>query len=335
MGTRTQALRGCLQFGSRMALIHQCSAIVLLAVSAAARYEPNWDSLMSRPLPPWYDEAKIGLFMHWGVFSVPSYKSEWYWWSLNGTHPDPDVVDFHTRTYGQGFQYGDFAPMFKAEFFNPDEWAALFKKAGIKYTVLTSKHHEGFTNWCSKESFNWNSCDVGPKRDLVGDLAKSVRAAGLHMGLYHSIFEWFHPLYLADKEGGFKTRRYVDEVYYPEALELNTQYQPDLIWSDGDWEANSSYWRSPELLAWLYNDSPNKDRVVVNDRWGNKNPPIGSGKHFGGYFSGGDRQQAGTELLHHKWENAFTLDGSTWGYSRKSPYSGYLNITTILYEVVS
>ena len=91
-----------------------------------------------------------------------------------------------------------------------------------------------------------------------------------------------HPLYLADKANGFGTSRYVDEVYLPQAKEINTRYQPDLIWSDGDWEANSSYWKSPELLAWLYNDAPNRGSVVVNDRWGNDNPPIGSrGAHYG------------------------------------------------------
>ena len=85
------------------------------------------------------------------------------------------------------------------------------------------------------------ACDNGPKRDLVGELSASVRKAGLHMGLYHSIFEWFHPLYLADKANGYTTSRYVDEVYLPQAKEINTLYKPDLIWSDGDWEANSSY----------------------------------------------------------------------------------------------
>jgi hypothetical protein len=98
------------------------------------------------------------------------------------------------------------------------------------------------------------------------------------MGLYHSIFEWFHPLYLADKANGYTTSRYVDEVYLPQAKEINTLYKPDLIWSDGDWEANSSYWKSPELLAWLYNEAPNREEVIVNDRWGSDNPPIGSGK---------------------------------------------------------
>ena len=167
----------------------------------------------------------------------------------------------------------------------------------------------------------------------AGDLTRSVRAAGLRMGLYHSIFEWFHPLFLEDKANGFRTRRYVDEVYFPEALEINRRYKPDLIWSDGDWNANSSVWRSPELLAWLYNEAPNCRDVLVNDRWGSDNPPIGSGRHFGGYFSGADRQQADPKLLRHKWENAFTIDAASWGYSRKSNIGDYLSVRDMLHQV--
>ena len=203
---------------------------------------------------------------------------------------------------------------------------------------MTAKHHEGWTNWCSPEAFNWNSCEAEPGRDLVGDLTAAVRKAGLRMGLYHSIFEFFHPLWLADKANNLTTARYVDEVYFPQAQDLINKYAPDLVWSDGDWEANSSYWRSPELLAWMYNTAPNRDSVVVNDRWGSDNPPIGSGKRFGGYFSGGDRQQAATKMLGHKWENAFTLDADThnaWSYVRPDPLSTYMNASTMLYELVS
>jgi hypothetical protein len=148
------------------------------------RYEPNWESLMTRPLPAWFDEAKVGIFIHWGLYSVPSYGSEWYWWDLDGPGvrapgaPDAEAVsvrEFHNRTYGSGFQYSDFAPMFKAELFDPGEWAEIFAASGAKYVVLTAKHHEGWTNWCSPESWNWNSCDAGPGRDLVGELTAAVR----------------------------------------------------------------------------------------------------------------------------------------------------------------
>jgi len=131
-------------------------------------YLPNWDSLDSRPLPAWYDDSKIGIFIHWGVFSVPSYKSEWFWWYWQGDAPQADYAQFVKDNYRPGWTYADFASQFTAEFYNPLKWAQLFKRAGAKYVVLTSKHHEGFTMWPSNNSFNWNAAQIGPKRDLVG-----------------------------------------------------------------------------------------------------------------------------------------------------------------------
>lgn len=306
-------------------------AFASLYFLANARYTPDWASVDSRPLPSWFDDAKFGIFIHWGVFSVPSFKTEWYWWNLNGSNPDPETVAFHERVYGKDFKYQDFADQFKAEMWDPAAWANMFKNAGAKYVVLTSKHHEGFTNWPSSVSWNWNSMDVGPHRDLVGELSEAVREAGLTMGLYHSLFEWFHPLYLADKAANFTSRSFVESKTMPELKEIVEKYKPDLIWSDGDWEADSvSYWKSPEFLAWLYNDSPVKDTVVTNDRWGQ-----GCSLKHGGYYSGGDRQQPGPELLGHKWENCMTIDGGSWGYSRKSNLAAYLSTTQILRELAS
>ena len=99
---------------------------------ALAHYEPNWKSIDSRPLPHWFDEAKVGIFLHWGVFSVPSFHSEWFWYSWQGAY-DQDTVEFMKKNYPPGFTYADFAPQFKAEFFNPDHWVDIFKAAGAKY----------------------------------------------------------------------------------------------------------------------------------------------------------------------------------------------------------
>ena len=94
-------------------------------------YLPNWDSLDKRPLPGWYDEAKFGIFMHWGVFSVPSFDSEWFWWAWKGSKT-PSVVEFMKKNYPPGFTYADFAPMFKAEFFDPNEWADILAASGAQ-----------------------------------------------------------------------------------------------------------------------------------------------------------------------------------------------------------
>ncbi len=165
-------------------------------------------------MPQWFEDSKFGIFIHWGVYSVPSWGptgdsigvydkySEWYWNKLMNTESKVNKYfkQFHLKTYGPNFKYQDFAPMFKAELFNPDDWAGLFKKAGARYVVLTSKHHEGFTLWPSAQSWNWNSVDVGPHRDLCGDLTASVKKEGLHMGFYYSLYEWYNPVYKTDLE---------------------------------------------------------------------------------------------------------------------------------------
>lgn len=99
--------------------------------TSGAKYEPNWASLDSRPLPAWYDKSKIGIFIHWGVFSVPSYSSEWFWYAWKG-QKIPGVVDFMQKNYPPDFTYADFAPMFTAEFYNSDQWAEILKASGAK-----------------------------------------------------------------------------------------------------------------------------------------------------------------------------------------------------------
>ena len=104
-------------------------------VVEAGKYQPTWESLDSRPIPSWYDEAKFGIFMHWGVFSVPSFSNEWFWWCWKGAQ-QPKCVDFMKKNYRPGFSYTDFAPMFKAEFFNPDQWADLLARSGARFVSI-------------------------------------------------------------------------------------------------------------------------------------------------------------------------------------------------------
>ncbi|XP_029298847.1 tissue alpha-L-fucosidase-like [Cottoperca gobio] len=294
----------------------------------SARYEDNWKSLDARPLPEWYDEAKIGIFVHWGVFSVPGFGrfSEWFWcwWRQNRT----EEVEFMKKNYPPGFKYADFAPQFHAEFFNPDNWADIFKASGARYVVFTSKHHEGFTNWPSPVSWNWNSMDVGPHRDLVGELSAAIRKRSLRLGIYHSLFEWFHPLFLSDEASGFKTQEFVARKALPELVDLVKSYKPDLIWSDGDWKAPDTYWNSTQFLAWLYNDSPVKDVVVTNDRWGK-----GCYCKHGGYYNCADRYTPG-KLPTHKWEKCQAVDSLSWGYRRNMKLSQVMTLPSIIKDMV-
>jgi len=287
-------------------------------------------------LPSWYDEVKFGIFIHWGVYAVPSFgchynatgggSAEWYWWFWEGDH-FPCNVAFHNKTYGAHFTYQDFAPMWHAELFDPDYWAQVFNQSGAKYVVFTSKHHEGFTNWQSPQSWNLNSVDNGPHIDIVSALRDSIVNAGLHFGLYHSLFEWFNPLYLQDRIDN--TTIYVDTVLRPQLYDIVNRFKPELIWSDGDWDMPDSYWDSKNFLAWLYNDSPVKDVVVVNDRWGNGDMCV-----HGGYWTCADRYNPG-HLIQHKWENAMTIDMYSWGNRRNMIFDEVLTTKTLLVELIT
>ncbi|XP_069692564.1 alpha-L-fucosidase-like [Periplaneta americana] len=294
-----------------------------IIVEANVRYDPTWDSLDSRPLPQWYDDAKFGIFIHWGVFAVPGFGSEWFWNSWKGN--SSSYVEFMEKNYPPGFTYQDFGREFTAEFYNPDDWADIFKNSGAKYVVLTSKHHEGYTLWPSKTAFSWNAVDVGAHRDLLGDLANSIRTkTDLKFGLYHSLYEWYNPLYMSDKNNGFQTQLFVEQKTMPELYELVENYKPEVIWSDGEWEAPDDYWTSRDFIAWLYNESPVKDTVVVNDRWGQGD----LGKH-GDFYTYADRYNPGV-LLQHKWENCMTIDKYSWGFRRNARFADFLTMDELV-----
>jgi alpha-L-fucosidase len=300
------------------------------AACAAARYEPTWESVDRRPTPAWFSEAKFGIFIHWGLYSVPGYAAagvpkeqqyaEWYWNSLTkGQQLAPDAPGtatwkFHQRVYGANVPYQNFAPMFRAELFDPDHWADVFLRSGAKYVVLTSKHHEGFALWPSAEASRtwgrpWNSVETGPHRDLLGDLSAAVRSKGLKAGFYYSLYEWYNPLWLSDKP------RYIRQHMHPQFKDVVTRYKPSIIFSDGEWDLPSAEWRSPELLAWLFNESPVTEEVVVNDRWGKETRH----KH-GGYWT--TEYTAGMSGMDHPWEESRGM-GFSYGYNRMENASHY------------
>lgn len=291
-------------------------------------YTADWTSLDSRPNPVWYDNAKFGIFIHWGVYSVPTYGSEWFWTNL--ANKQPGYVDYMTKNFRPGFTYQEFAKDFTAENFDADKWTELFQASGAKYVVLTSKHHDGYALWPSAYAFSWNSVDVGPHRDLVGELAKAIKKNGkLIFGLYHSLFEWFNPMYLQDKKNEYQSTDFVDKKIIPEMVELVNRYKPNYIWSDGEWEASDTYWRSKEFLSWLFNSSPVKDTILVNDRWGNET----LGRH-GSVYTVQDRFNPGV-LQKHKWENAMTIDKNSWGYRPDAPLSDYYGTQYLIDQLVS
>ena len=187
------------------------------------KYENNWESLNARVVPRWFGDAKFGIFFHWGLYSVPGYTArgqyaEWYMKQLEDpAHP---ARLFHDRTYGPNFKYEDFVSGFKAELFDADAWAKLFQRAGAKYINLVSKHHDGFCLYPSKYAWNWNSWDVGPHRDFCMELRQAMEGTGVKFGVYHSVYEWFHPLYLENPEA------YALHHLHPMLKELICRYEP-------------------------------------------------------------------------------------------------------------
>jgi len=304
------------------------SIIVIIAftfsiVGFTQKYEANWESLNTRKIPAWFNQDKFGIFIHWGIYSVPAYApvipnsgysyAEWYWFRMN--EKQKDFMAFHNKNYGNSFAYQQFEPMFKAEMFEPDQWADLFKKSGAKYVVLTSKHHEGYTLWNSAEADRdwnrpWNSVTGTPHRDLLGDLTTSVRNAGLKMGYYYSLYEWFNPMWLYDK------KKYVEQHMTPQFKDLVTKYKPSIIFSDGERDISDTAWQSPKLLSWLFNESPVKEEVVVNDRWGNNTREKNHGSMYttSEYGSGMD-----ASII---WEESQGV-GHSYGYNRNEQLKDY------------
>jgi len=306
------------------------TAICLLCLclcTQAQNYRPDWESLDKRPTPQWFKDSKFGIFIHWGVYSVPGWSTkgnyaEWYQQGLQTT--DTARQNFHKAKFGNRTYY-DLANDFKAELFNPDEWAKLFERSGAKYIVLTSKHHDGFTLWPNQNAnktwgFPWNAKDVGPKRDLLGDLFKAVRKTSVHAGMYYSLYEWFNPLWKADP------KKYAAEHVWPQMKELINNYQPDVFWTDGDWDAPPETWKSQEFLTWLYNESPVKDKVIVNDRWG-------SGVRFnhGGIYT--PEYQPDLDFEDHDWEESRGM-GYSYGYNREEDAWDYNSAQSLVIALI-
>lgn len=315
-----------------------CSSFLLLAQT----YQPTWSSIDSRPVPTWFEDAKFGIFIHWGLYSVPAYSptvrdkvgiyeryAEHYWSRLLTAGPTQKYfIDFHNRVYGKEKNYQDFASDFKAEMYQPEEWAKLFKRAGAKYVVLTSKHHEGFALWPSQYSWNWNAMDVGPHRDLLGDLTKAVRGENLRMGYYYSLLEWCHPLYKKET-----INEYIDQHIFPQMKELVTAYQPDVVWTDGEWDYPSETLRSTEFLSWLFNEPSVKDKVAVNDRWGSET----RGKHGGFYTTEYDLvHQGNADALQFErpWEECRGMAGS-FGYNRNEMLDDYSSSEELVHILIN
>jgi len=319
----------------------------------AGPYAPNVGSLMTHRVPSWYNDAKFGIFIHWGAYSVPAYggpdnAAEWYWEYL--THPKIDkgvVYDHHRKVWGENFAYDQFIPMFKAEHYDPVAWVKFIEAAGAKYFVLTSKHHEGFANFHTTVS-NRNALLMGPKRDLLGDLFAAARThTKLKCGSYYSIGEFFNPAAGAPPynsythatvpyTGYIPVDNYVDDFMHPQMKELIDHYHPDVLWGDGEWffapqGKEDAYWHNEAIIAYYYNQAASRGQdVVVNNRFFILSPGSTSEDRGGAWGDFGTPEQTTLKALQtKKWETCQTFAGS-WGYNTAEPISRYKTPGTIV-----
>ncbi len=184
-------------------------------VIAQGPFEPTWESLSHWKVPEWYENAKFGIFIHWGVYAVPAFENEWY--PRNMYIQGSNAYEHHLKTYGphKEFGYKDFVPLFRAERFDPEEWARLFAQAGARYVVPVAEHHDGFQMYRSELS-RWNAYEMGPHRDVVGELKAAFEKRGMTLGVSsHRIEHWFFMSHGKEFESDMPAVPERDDLYWP------------------------------------------------------------------------------------------------------------------------
>lgn len=279
----------------RRALILPAGLALGLAVLACGgmektNYLPGHESLRRHQVPDWYHDAKLGIFVHWGLYSVPGWapltgslnevlaEKGCEYWFANNSYAEwyrnsmqiagSPTMEYHLSTYGTDFAYDDFIPEFKfaIQGWNPEAWASLFARAGAKYIVLTTKHHDGFLLWPSASPNPYRE-GYFSERDIVGELAEAVRDQGMRFGVYYSGgLDWTFQDPVIRNVGdlftaipvGAEHASYAD-THWRELIEL---YRPEVLWNDIGYPAGADLF---ELFAFYYNRVP---EGVVNNRWG-------------------------------------------------------------------
>jgi alpha-L-fucosidase len=313
-------------------------------VIADGPFRPSWESLETYTVPEWYQDAKFGIFIHWGVYAVPAFGSEWY--PRNMYRQGSPEFEHHLATYGPHarFGYKDFIPQFKAERFDPGQWAGLFRSAGAKFVVPVAEHHDGFAMYDCGLS-DWCAAKMGPRRDLIGDLAAAVRAQGLVFGLSSHRAEhwWFF-------DGGTQFEADVTDprsagLYGPPQPE-NTQpdapflddwlartcevvdrYQPQLVWFD--WWIEQPAFRPylQQFAAYYYNRGAQWQRGVAINYKHQAFPERAA------VFDVERGQLGGIRPLF--WQTDTSISKNSWGYVQEQEYKTAGEIVGDLVDIVS
>ncbi len=324
-------------------------------INAHGPFHPDWQSLENYKIPAWYQDAKFGIFIHWGVYSVPAFDSEWY--PRNMYQKDSPVYRHQVATHGPetAFGYKDYIPMFRAQHFDPQAWAQLFHDAGARYVVPVAEHHDGFAMYDSDLS-EWTAKKMGPKRDVIGELSKAIRAEGLHFGLstHREEHYWFYDggfLYPSDVQSMKYTSLYgyplpagqvqhndvpKDTTHPPRAFlddwlardtELINKYHPEVVYFD--WWINHPDFKPylQRFAAFYYNyAAANGFPAVINY----KQTAMPEGSAVLDIERG---QLPGIRKLY--WQTDTSVSNKSWGYIQNDTFKSPEFIVDELVDVVS
>ena len=319
------------------------------SIAQSSAYTADFESLAKHSdAPEWFRDAKLGIYFHWGVYSVPAFGSEWYPRNMH----DKKRADYkhHVKTWGDPteFGYADFVPMFKAEHFDADEWAKLFKKAGARFAGPVSEHHDGFSLWDSKVT-PWNSVDMGPKQDITGELEKAIRKQDMRFittfhharnslwesepgkwtGHYDRIKRNF-PSLLEDTQRailyGYVPRDQFVNMWKGKLIEVIDNYHPDIIWFDS-WLHQIPEKDRFEFSAYYFNQARKKAQEVVIIRKQNDLP-----LEFSVNDHEKSRESKGSDRV---WMTDDTISTGSWCYTNNLKIKPTKDVVHALIDTVS
>ncbi|MBC9032010.1 alpha-L-fucosidase [Sphingomonas sp. JC676] len=329
---------------------------------AKGPFKANWDSLRAYRTPEWFRDAKFGIFIHWGVYSVPAFANEWY--SRNMYVPGNAAFEHQVKTYGpqSKFGYKDFIPQFKAEKFDANQWIALFQEAGAKYVVPVAEHCDGFAMYAS-DFTTWDAADMGPKRDTTGEIAKAARAHGMHFGLSsHRAEHWWW--YYMGRTFDSDVNNPANDGLYGPAAPMGLPADPPETWPDGgqlqtwmppskaflkDWMARTSELidkYQPELIYFDWWTAAPEFEPLMRDtaayyynRSAARNAP-GIIAYKGSQFAEGsamfDMERGKTDALKlTPWQSDTSVSVHSWGYAQNDTYRSAKSLTADLIDIVS
>lgn len=316
------------------------------------RFQDNWESLSGYELPEWYRNAKFGIFIHWGIYSVPAFENEWY--SRNMYIKGSKEYEHHIKTYGyhKDFGYKDFIPMLRAEKFDANEWADLFMAAGARYVVPVAEHHDGFQMYKSELS-HFNAFEMGPKKDILGDLKEALEQKNIVLGASsHRVEHWFFMGHGKEFDSDIKEPLVCGDFYWPSmpepdhqdlfspapseeyledwllrTCEIVDKYRPKLVYFD--WWIQHSAMKPylKKFAAYYYNRAIEWDQKVVINY-----------KHdafmFGSAVVDIERGQF-AEQKPYFWQTDTAVCTNSWSYTKNNVYKKAKDIICDMIDIVS